>query len=49
MAAACVAGTDTAAEDNPSTEDNPDLGTGGQLTQTVELLAFFLEFCVKGT
>lgn len=46
-ALACGAGTDTTAEDTPSKV--PDLGTGGQLTQTVELLAFFLGFSVRGT
>lgn len=46
-ALAFVAGSDTAAEDSPSKV--PDLGPGGQLTQTVELMAFFSGFFVKGT
>lgn len=46
-ALACVAGTDATAEDTPS--QVPDLGTRGLLTQTVELLAFFLGIFVRGT
>lgn len=41
-----MAGTDTAAEDTPSKV--PGLGTGGQLTQAVELLAFLGGFLLEG-